>query len=164
MQALEEGAKLSELPAAILSTQRPYTEMLAVVRQDAIALLAQSRARPLHHFATIEELQLMSNPDFVAMREILERNVFHRSTPQSAGKTGVVNDAAVANVNPVVTIEPARGDEMRTEWRLLAGRENEITRQEALVTQVSAAYIVFPPEHRGPRYVAWQSVAIVRWC
>ncbi len=153
-----------ELPAAILATQCPSAEMFAVVRQDAIALFAQSRARPLHHFATIEELQLMSNPDFMAMRELLERNVFHRPAPQSVGKAGVVNDAAIANVDPVVSVEPARADKMRTEWRLLPGPEYEITREEALITQVCAAYIVFPPEHGGRRYVAWQSVAIVRWC
>ena len=138
--------------------------MLAVVRQDPIALFAQARTRPFHHLATIEEWQLISNPDFVAMSEILERDIFHRSAPQSAGKAGVVNDAAVADVNPMVTVEPARGDEMRTESRLFSGPQDEITRAEALVTEAGAAQIVFCPEHGPERYGVRQSTAIVRWC
>jgi hypothetical protein len=62
----------------------------------------------------------MSNPDAAALREALERNVLHRSAPQSEGRTGVMNDSTIADVNAVVTVERSRADEMRGERGFLA--------------------------------------------
>ena len=67
-------------------------------------MLAQSRARPLHHCATIEAAQIMSNSDAVAMREALERNVFHRSATESVREAGIVDDAPIANVDAVMRV------------------------------------------------------------
>jgi ornithine carbamoyltransferase len=82
--------------------------MHAVVGQEVIATFAQSRACPLHHLATIEESPVRSNADLVAMREALERNLFHRSAPQSVRKAGVVNDAPVTDVDAVMRVERPR--------------------------------------------------------
>src|SRR5688572_4893738 len=48
------GAQPVHLPAAAFTQQHPGAEMLAVVGQDAVAALAQPRARALHHFTAIE--------------------------------------------------------------------------------------------------------------
>jgi hypothetical protein len=63
----------------------------------------------------------MSNPDAASMSETLERNIFHRSAPRSVCRTGVMNDAAIADVDTVVVVERARSDEMRGERRFLSG-------------------------------------------
>jgi hypothetical protein len=112
-------AKPFDLHAAALATQRPLAEVLTVVCHEPIVVFAEARTRPLHHFTAIEAWYIVSNPDAVAMSEILKRNVFDRSASQSVGKAGVVDDATVANVNAVMAIERSRADEMRRERRLI---------------------------------------------
>ena len=46
----------------------------------------------------------MSNSDAVAMREALERNVFHRSATESVREAGIVDDAPIANVDAVMRV------------------------------------------------------------
>ena len=104
------------LPDKVIIAERPRAKVLAVVRQDAVVGFAQARARPRHHFATVEALRAASNPDGVASSETLERNLFHRSAPEPVCKTSVVNDASVADVDAVVRVERARCDEMRRKW------------------------------------------------
>jgi hypothetical protein len=82
--------------------------MDAVVGQESIVTFAQARACPLHHLATIESSPVMPNPDLMAMREALERNLFHRSAPESVRKAGVMNDASVTNINAVMRVERSR--------------------------------------------------------
>ena len=114
------------LHAAALAAQRPLTEVLAVVCQEPIAVFAEARAYPLHHFTAIEARCIVSNPDAVAMSEIFERNVFHRTASQSMGKAGVVDHPTVANEDAVVAIECSRADEMRSERRLITRGEEPV--------------------------------------
>jgi len=100
--------------------------MRAVVSQDAIATFAQSRACPLHHFATIEDAPVMSNSDLMTMREMLERNLFHRPASQPICEAGVMNDAAVTNVDTVVRVKRSWGDEMGSEWEICAGAQWQV--------------------------------------
>ena len=83
-------------------------------------MLAETRTRPCHDFAAIEASCITSNPDAAPLREILERNVLHRSEPQSAGQPGVVNDAAVADIDAVMAVESSPGNEVRRERWFLA--------------------------------------------
>ncbi len=94
--------------------------MFAVVRQDAIATFTQPRARTLNYFFAIEDSSVVADPDCVAMREALKRNVFHRCAPESACEAGVVNDTAIANVDAVMCVQQAWCDEMRRNRRLRA--------------------------------------------
>jgi hypothetical protein len=131
-----------DLPAAALVAKRPYAKMLAIVRQNPVVGFAQARERSRHHFATIEALQVASNPDDVASSETLERNLFHRSAPEPVCKTSVVHDAPVADIDAVVRVEPTRCDEVRCERRFGA-------RSEMYITVLEVAYIVSPPAHEG---------------
>jgi hypothetical protein len=94
----------------------------------------------------------MSNPDAVAVGETLERYVFHWSAPKSVSKSSVVNDTTTADVDAMVAVERARGDEMRGEWGLPAGAKERIACEERLVTMLSAACIVGLPVHDGGPY------------
>jgi hypothetical protein len=100
--------------------------VLVIVRQDAVAAFAEARTCPCHHFATIEAWPITSNPDAAAVREIFERNVFHRSAAQSMARPGVMNDATIADVDTMMAVERARRDEMRGDRGLFANTEERI--------------------------------------
>jgi len=68
----------------------------------------------------------MSNPDATAAREVLERNVFHRSAAQSVARPSVMNDATIADVDTIMAVERARGDEMRGERGFFVNSEERI--------------------------------------
>ena len=78
-EAARTGKQPLDLGATACAIHTPFAKVLAIVRQDAIAAFAEARTCPCHHFATIEAWPIMSNPDAAAVREIFERNVFHRS-------------------------------------------------------------------------------------
>ena len=100
--------------------------MLAVVRQKAVAALAQARACACHDLAASEARRIVAHSDVVTESETLERNLLHRSAPPSVSEAGVMNDAAIADVDAVVTVEGAWRDEMRGKWRLLADPQERV--------------------------------------
>ena len=89
----------------------------------------------------------MSNSDAAAVREIFERNVFHRSATQSVAKPSVMNDATVAGVDAVVAVQRARSDEVTGESGFFANTEERIACGEPLVTALNAECIVGPEVH-----------------
>ena len=92
-----------DLKAARLTAQTPFAEMLAVVGEEAVAVLAESRERPADHLAAIEILRRIgSYPDRLAAGETSERNFFHRPSAQTVRESRVMHDFAVANVDSVV--------------------------------------------------------------
>ena len=101
------------LSAAAVAVQAPFAKVLAVVVENAIAVFAESRARASHDFLRFETFHSMGlDPDVTPTRETLERNFLHRSAAPSSGEAGVMNDAAVADVNAVMRVKRAWGDEM----------------------------------------------------
>jgi hypothetical protein len=125
-EATRTGNQLLDLRAAACALQTPFAEVLAIVRQDAVAAFAEARTCPCHHFATIEAWSIISNPDAAAVREIFERNVFHRSAAQSVARPSVMNDATIADVDTVMAVERARGDETRGERGFFVHTEERI--------------------------------------
>jgi len=159
----QRGARTLDLSAATLTLQRPGAEVFAVVRQEPIAAFAQPRAGACHDFAVIEAWRVMSNPDAAAMSEVRHRNFLHRSAPQPVREAAVVDDASVADVDAMVAVESAWGDEVRREWRLLGRAKNGIAREEVLIAAPDVACIVGPPVHGRRRYARSRSAAIARW-
>jgi len=147
VQRSRHRTKPLDLAAAALVAQRPRTEVLAVVRQDSIAPFAQARARPCHHFATIEEAGAGSDPDLMSAGETFERNLFHRAVPQSARKAAIVNDAPIPDVDSVMLVENARADEMGSERRLLVGTKRPVAVVQPFVDGVKVNDIFGPPGH-----------------
>src|SRR5215469_11006780 len=125
--------------------------MDAVVAQDSVAGFAQARSCALHHFATVEAPHVKSYVDFTAASEVLERNVLHRSAPQSVGQAGVVNDSPAADIDAVMAIEQTRGDKMGSQRGFFAEAEERVARRKGLLCQLGAACIVCSPVHEeGP--------------
>jgi hypothetical protein len=72
------------------------------------------------HFVKIEGARFVPDLDPVAASESFDGGDFHGSAPQAGCKTGVMNDAAIADVDAVVRVEGAGRHEMRGQGRLLA--------------------------------------------
>lgn len=122
MQAVDPSVEKSRnrteplhLSTARFVAQRPRAEVLAIIRQDVVAVLAQPRSRTLYHFAAIEASFVIPQPDAMAVGKMFERNFLHRSAPQSVRKASIVNDAPVAHVDAVVAVKCAPCNEMRAE-------------------------------------------------
>jgi hypothetical protein len=99
------------LEAAMLTAQTPFAEVLAVVGQQPVAILAYSRARPPNYLSTIEGLRRVgSDPDRTAAGETSERNFFHRTSAQAVCQSRVVHHRAAADVDSVVQIATTRCD------------------------------------------------------
>jgi hypothetical protein len=96
------------------------------------------------------------------MSEMFERNLFHRSAPQSAGKPGVVNDASTACIDPMVAVERAPPDEVRAERRLLPWTQARLAKEDASLT-LGGACIDCAPDHMEAAYAAAPSQATQRW-
>jgi hypothetical protein len=67
------------LVAALLIPQAPFAEVLAVIAQDSIAVLAEARTRAVRYFGSIKaRLDMGSHPDLTSVREAHQRNLFYR--------------------------------------------------------------------------------------
>ncbi len=100
------------LLAARLAAHTPLAEMLAVVSEEAITVLADPRARSTYDLLPGEAEALMrSKPESVPVSETRDRNLFDRSPAKGALQSGVMDNPAAAHVNAVVSIrEPWRND------------------------------------------------------
>jgi hypothetical protein len=108
-------------------------------------------------------MQLRSDSDAVAMGETLETDVLHRSAPPPVRQACVVNDPPAADVYAVMRVEGARCDEVGREWRLLAGSQRWVVREEAWLTPLGNACIVRTSDHGSGRYPPGRAAAIAQW-
>jgi len=91
------------LIAAMFTVQTPFAEVLTVVRQQPVTVLADPGARPMDHLSTREgRWRVGSDPDSAAAGEASERSLFHRPSVQALCESRVVHDVAAANVDSVV--------------------------------------------------------------
>jgi hypothetical protein len=66
----------------VLIPQAPLAEVLAVVAEDSIAVLAEARMRPARHLDAVEaRLTVSADPDCTSLPEAFQRNLFHRAPP-----------------------------------------------------------------------------------
>src|SRR5437773_1585081 len=99
------------LIAAMRTVQTPFAEVLTVVRQQPVSVLAHPGARPLDHFSTRESRwRIGSDPDRATAGETIESCFFHRASAQAVCESRVVHDPAAANVDSVMQISATRCD------------------------------------------------------
>jgi len=97
------------LIAAMLTVQTPFAEVLTVVRQQPVSVLAHPGARPTDHFSTRESRwRIGSDPDRATAGETIESCFFHRASAQAVCESRVVHDLAAANVDSVMQISATR--------------------------------------------------------
>ena len=101
------------LKAARLIAHAPFAEVLAVVGQQPVAVLAQPGECPAYHLSAVEiPRRSGAGPDRLATGETSERNFFHRPSAQAVPESRVMYDLAVADVDSMVKVAPALGDEV----------------------------------------------------
>lgn len=104
----------STLVAARRAVQRPLAELLAVVAEQTIAVLASTRAGAPNHFRGIEAGILVEPHAYaVSMSEACERNLFHRSPTEVMCEGTVVHDLSPADVDAVMGKARTRCNEVR---------------------------------------------------
>ena len=86
----------------MLAAQTPLAEVLAVVAEEPIAVLADPGPRSPDHFLAAEASGAGSDPEAMSMSEVRERNFFHRSPVKPMYEGAVMDDPATADVNTVV--------------------------------------------------------------
>ena len=96
----------------MFAAQAPPAEVLAVVAEETITILADPGSRSPNHFLAVEVNGARSNPESVSMSETRERNLFHRSPVKPMYEGAVMDDPAAADVNTVVGKAKTRCNEV----------------------------------------------------
>src|SRR5690349_18518033 len=110
------------LEAARQVVQAPLDEVLAVVREQAITLLAEPRARAAHDFRGVEaHLGRRHQEDRAAFGKGVERHFLDRLADDVVHECAVMNHAPRTDVDTVMRETQPRHDEMGTHRRLFAG-------------------------------------------
>jgi hypothetical protein len=108
----------------MFTVQTPFAEVLTVVRQQPVAVLAHPGARPTDHFSTGEDRWAIgSDPNRAAASEPIESCFFHRPSAKAVYKSRIVHDLAAANIDPVMQISATRCDNVRAQQRFLLGEQ-----------------------------------------
>ena len=106
------------LVAAMLASQAPLAEVLTVVGQQPIAVLAYPGAGPSDHLPlVIFRWYAGHNSHGSSCRKARERNLFHRSSAQPFRESRVVHHLASADVDSVVCVAATLSDNVSTQLR-----------------------------------------------
>lgn len=107
------------LVAALLTSQTPFTEVLAIVGQEAVALLSQARLGAVDDFLRRKFRRYPAPHGYrSSSAKVSQRNLLHRSPGEEAGNCPTVYDFSVAHVDAMMDIADARCDQMRAKRRL----------------------------------------------
>jgi len=122
----------------MLAAQTPLAEVLAVVAEEPIAVLAEPGARSPNHFLAGEASGAGSDPEGVSMSERRERNLFDRAPVESMCEGAVMDDHAAANVNTVVGKTQPGCQEVRAQRGFFTFREASIVQTKSSAKATSA--------------------------
>jgi hypothetical protein len=82
--------------------QAPLAEVLAVVAEESIAVLADPGPRSPNHFLAAETSGAGADPQGVSMSETCERNLFNGTPVVPMHEAAVMGNPAAADVDTVV--------------------------------------------------------------
>jgi hypothetical protein len=89
--------------AARRAAQTPLAEVLAIVGQQPVAVLAQPGARPANRLLRIEvRHHIGSNPDRATARETTQSYLLHRPSMKSVTESRVMHDLSIADIDSMV--------------------------------------------------------------
>jgi hypothetical protein len=95
--------------------------VLAVVREQAVTVFAETRTRALNGFDTaVTALWVLDDEDVATGSEPLERNFLDGAAMQRRAKACVVNDLAAADIDTVMAVAVANSDQMRAERQVVS--------------------------------------------
>lgn len=103
--------QLFYLMAARRAAQTPLAEVLAIVGQQPVAVLAYPGTRPANCLSRVEARNgIGSDPDRATAGEMSERYLFHRPSAKPVAESCIMHDFAIADVDSVVQITATRRD------------------------------------------------------
>jgi len=112
------------LVASLAAPQAPLAEVLTVVLEEMIVILAETRTGAADDFVRGESgWHARSDADTPPATENLERNLFHGSTGQEPGNSTAVDDLACAKIDAMVDVSDPLCDEMCPGWGFLVGAQ-----------------------------------------
>lgn len=119
-----------DLRTADLAAQTPLAVVLAVVREQPIAVFAEPRASTVDHFRAIKaRRRARSNPHGSPVSKVCKGNFFDRSALPASGKPRIVDDLAGADVDAVMGVAASWRDQMRSQGWFVAGRQIPVERE-----------------------------------
>ena len=108
------------LMAATCPESRPFTEVLTVVCQQAVAVFAEPGASAAHNVLLVECWRASAlNVNRAAVREALQGDLLDGTRPKVSSQTRVVQYRPLASIDAMVRVTTPRGDEMGANGWLL---------------------------------------------
>ena len=108
-----------DLIASLLSPHTPFAEVLAVIREKSIAILSQPRARAVDDFPScVPRRHATPHRYGSTTAKIPQRNLLHRSPGEETRYRPTVYDPSAAQVDAMMDIAEATGNEVRADRRL----------------------------------------------
>ena len=109
-----------DLRAAVLPVHAPLAEVLAVVCPQAIAVFSETRAGAPNYLFTPQGIAPCGpDPNRIPAGESRQRDLFHRAPVPVISQGGIVNDISATDVDAVVRVAKARGNEVGAQPRFL---------------------------------------------
>jgi hypothetical protein len=97
----------------MFSAQAPLTEVLAVVAEEAIAVLSDSGpGSPNHLFTDKANCAVGSDPESASIHEVRKRDLFHLPPRKPTHPGAVVDDTAAAGIDTMVGETETRRNEV----------------------------------------------------
>jgi hypothetical protein len=94
--------------------QTPLAEVLTIVGQQSIAVLADARTCAANDFFSVKVRgRATPHPQGPSRGEKCERNFFYRTATQTCGATTIMHDFALTDVDAMVKIAAASRNHMR---------------------------------------------------
>ena len=124
-----------DLITSLLPPYTPLAEVLAVVGKKPVTIFSQARARTVNDLPCLVLRRHAASYRYgSASAEIAQRNFLHRSPGDETRYGPTMYDLSAAQVDAVMDISDARGDEVRTDRRFLRLCESAVlpSRQRAL--------------------------------
>ena len=113
------------LVASLSTPQTPLAEVLAIVPEEMVAILAETGPRAVDDFLGSEPGRCTrSHPYTPPATEALERNLFHRSPGHEPGNGAAMDDLTRTHIDAMVDVSDPMRDEVRAGRRFrVAGHE-----------------------------------------
>jgi hypothetical protein len=112
--SLWQPEHLLDLITTRFPAQTPLAEVLAIIGQQSITVLADARTRPANDFFTVKVSGgATPQPQGSSRGEKCERDFFYRTASQASGETTVMHDFPLTDVDAMVKIAATSRDHMR---------------------------------------------------
>ena len=107
--------------------QTPFAEVFTVIGQQPIAVFPHTGSCSADNLTIVEiGWRGRSHRDALSVREMSERNFFHRSSAQTMREPRVVHDLASTDVDAVMQITAPRCDKVRAQRGFLVPDQEPI--------------------------------------